>query len=83
MQVDIREIGCKCMEYILTWHLKGGIVEPEEMNVARQQLDKHYQFFELLSPCFNQMPAILDSKIKFSFKTRSWFRVSQVIWSWK
>jgi hypothetical protein len=26
---------------IVAWHLKGGIVEPEETTVARQRLDKH------------------------------------------
>jgi hypothetical protein len=27
--------------HIVTWHLKGGIVEPEDMALARQRLDKH------------------------------------------
>jgi hypothetical protein len=34
-------ISIKLGMYIVTCRLKAGIVEPEEMSIARQRLDKH------------------------------------------
>jgi hypothetical protein len=33
-------IQSRIIKVIATWYLKGGIVETEEMAIARQQLDK-------------------------------------------
>jgi hypothetical protein len=51
-------------EVSVKWHLKGGIVEPEETDVARQRLDKHVSaatdthptIEELLETVFSMRP---------------------------